>query len=71
MDKTSSSAEGNAAEKSCYKGRKKPWNADVQGCGAVKPLSHTKAVFLRLHFKNLSRKLLNITHQRVVPVFVM
>lgn len=52
MDKTSSLAEGSAAERSCYKGKKKPQNADVQARSAVKPMSHTKAVFLHLHFKN-------------------
>lgn len=43
MVKTSS-AEGSAVEKSCYKGKKKLRDADVQRCSAVKPISHTKAV---------------------------
>jgi len=63
-DKASAAAEGSAAEKSCYKGKKRPRNADVQERGAIKAVSHTKAVFLHLHFKNLSGKLLNI----VLPI---
>lgn len=66
MDKTSS-AEERAAEKSCDKSKKKLQNADVQECGAVKPISRTKAVFLHLHFKNRSRRILNI----ILPINVL